>query len=129
MPQRPIELILVRQLASYLATPMFIVDADGTLVYYNEAAEELVGRRFEETTEMAREEWLAAFAPHELDGALVADADNPLLAALEQRCEQHRTLVIRGLDGAERRIEATGLPLEGQAGLVGAVAIFWPAAE
>jgi hypothetical protein len=31
----PVELILMRQLASYLATPIFLVDADGTLVFYN----------------------------------------------------------------------------------------------
>jgi hypothetical protein len=36
-------------------------------------------------------------------------------------------MAIRGLDGAERRIETTCLPLVGQGGLVGAVAIFWPA--
>ena len=33
MPQKPIELILMRQLASSLATPIFLVDADGTLVF------------------------------------------------------------------------------------------------
>jgi PAS domain-containing protein len=126
MPQRPIELILERQLASYLATPMFVIDTTGTLVYYNEAAEPLLGRRFEETSEMTREDWLAAFAPHELDGRPIAGSDNPLLAALAEQREQHRTLAIRGLDGAERRIETTCLPLVGQGGLVGAVAIFWP---
>ena len=39
MAQKDIELILTRQLASYLATPVFIVDAIGTLVFYNEPAE------------------------------------------------------------------------------------------
>jgi PAS domain-containing protein len=105
---------------------MFVIDTSGTLVYYNEAAEPLLGRRFEETSEMTRDDWLAAFAPHELDGRPIAGSDNPLLAALAEQREQHRTLAIRGLDGAERRIETTCLPLVGQGGLVGAVAIFWP---
>lgn len=35
MPQKAIELILTRQLASYLAMPIFLVDAAGTLVFYN----------------------------------------------------------------------------------------------
>ena len=39
MPQQEIEMILVRQLASYLAMPIFIVDPQGTLVFYNEPAE------------------------------------------------------------------------------------------
>jgi PAS domain-containing protein len=127
--QRAIELILQRQLASYLATPMFVVDEVGTLVYYNEAAEPLLGRRFDETREMTRAEWLTAFAPHERDGTPLSEADNPLLAALAQQREQHRSLAIRGLDGAEWTIETTCLPLVGQAGLVGAVAIFWLAGE
>jgi len=128
MAQHPVELILLRQLASYLATPMFLVDAAGTLVYYNEAAERLLGRRFEDSDEMVREAWLAAFAPLELDGRPLTESDNPLLASLAERREQHRILTIHSLDGGERRIEATAIPLEGQAGrLLGAVAIFWPA--
>jgi PAS domain-containing protein len=65
----PVELILMRQLASYLATPIFLVDAGGTLVFYNEAAEGLLGRRFEDLPEMGRDEWLQAFQPHQLDGS------------------------------------------------------------
>jgi len=128
MAQHPVELILLRQLASYLATPMFLVDAAGTLVYYNEAAEPLLGRRFEDSDEMALKAWLVAFAPLELDGRPLAESANPLLAALAERREQHQVLTIHSLDGGERRIEATAIPLEGQAGrLLGAVAIFWPA--
>lgn len=127
MTQHPIELILLRQLASYLATPMFVVDAAGTLVYYNEAAEPLLGRRFEDNDEMALKAWLAAFAPLDLDGRPLTESDNPLLAALAERREQHRILTIHSLDGGEQRIAATAIPLEGQAGrLLGAVAIFWP---
>lgn len=130
MPQQPIELILVRQLASYLTTPVFVIDPDGTLVYFNEAAAPLLGRRFEETEPMPKASWLEAFAPHAIDGTPLDAASNPLLAALAQRREQHRSLAIRSLDGGDRRIEATALPLEGQGGrLLGAVAVFWPAAE
>lgn len=128
MAQHPVELILLRQLASYLATPIFLVDAAGSLVYYNEAAEPLLGRRFEDSDEMAREAWLAAFAPRALDGRPLGELANPLLVALAERREQHGTLTIQSLDGGERRIEATAIPLEGQSGrLLGAVAIFWPA--
>ena len=41
MPQQPIELILMRQLANYLSMPVFLVGADEILLYYNEAAEAL----------------------------------------------------------------------------------------
>ena len=45
--QKPIELILARQLATTLAMATFLVDPDGTLVFYNEPAERLLGLRFE----------------------------------------------------------------------------------
>ena len=61
--QKEIELILARQLASYLAMPIFIVDPLGNLVYYNEPAEGILGHRFEETGEMPVEEWTTIFQP------------------------------------------------------------------
>jgi hypothetical protein len=39
-------LIIARELASNLATPMFLIDATGTLVFYNDAAEQLIGKPF-----------------------------------------------------------------------------------
>jgi len=48
------EVILMRQLASYLAMPIVVIASDGTLIYYNEPAAALVGRRFDETGEMSR---------------------------------------------------------------------------
>ena len=44
MAQYPVELILTRQVASQMAMPVFLVDADGTLVFYNEPAERILGR-------------------------------------------------------------------------------------
>jgi PAS domain-containing protein len=120
----------MRQLASYLATPIFLIDADGTLVFYNEAAEELLGRSFEDLPEMGRDEWLMTFRPHELDGSPLAAEDDPLPAALVDGREHHRRLAITGFDGRERRIAVTAIPLIGQARrLAGAVAIFWPSDE
>ncbi len=46
-PQRPIEIILLRQWASHMATPIWIAGARGELLYYNEYAEGLLGQRFD----------------------------------------------------------------------------------
>jgi PAS domain-containing protein len=126
MAQKPVELILMRQLASYLAVPIFLVDPQGTLLYYNEPAERLLGRRYDETGEMPLAEWSTAFAPAEDDGTpLPADA-LPLSVAVQKRVASYRGMRIRGADGVERRIAVTAFPLEGQgARLLGAVAIFW----
>jgi PAS domain-containing protein len=126
--QLPIELILVRQLASYLATPVFVVDRAGSLVYYNEAAEALIGGPFESTTLRGREEWLTAFAPRSVDGTPFTAVDDPLLSSLADGRERHRTMTVTGLEGRDRTIEATVIPLVGQAGhVLGAIAVFWPA--
>jgi len=42
MAPKPIELILLRQLASRLPLPVALVDAQGVLVYFNPAGERLL---------------------------------------------------------------------------------------
>jgi PAS domain-containing protein len=124
--QRAIELILMRQLAGYLAMPIFLVDADGTLVFYNEPAERILGQRFDETGEMPASEWATAFAPTDDAGRPIAPEKVPLAIACVERRPAHAELWIRGLDQVSRRIEATALPLIGLAGrFVGAIAVFW----
>jgi PAS domain-containing protein len=126
MAQYPVELILTRQLASQLAMPVFIVDADGTLVFYNEAAEGILGRRFEETGAMVALEWAEAFTPRDDAGRPLAPESVPLMIAVREQRPSHADFHIRGLDGVDRRIEATAFPLIGLAGrLVGAVVVFW----
>lgn len=126
MPQQPVEVILMRQLASYLATPIFVVDPDGRLLYYNEPAELMLGRRFEDVGEMPLEEWTRVFEPTDEDGRPLPPEQLPLVVALRERRPVSRGLWISGLDGVARKIQLTAIPLEGLAQRnLGAVAIFW----
>src|SRR6266851_1201931 len=102
MAQYEIEVILLRQLASYLAMPIFIVDPHGTLVFYNEPAELILGKRFEETGEMSAEEWSTAFQPMDEEGRSLDPAKVPLRIAFESRRPTHGSLWIRGFDGVRR---------------------------
>lgn len=116
----------MRQLASYLAMPVLLIDANGDLVYYNEPAEVLLGRRFDEAGPMPQAVWSTAFKQSEDDGSPLSPDALPLMVALRKRQPVHRTLRITGLDGVPRRLAATAFPLEGQGGRhLGAVAIFW----
>lgn len=127
MGQKPIEVILMRQLASYLPIPIFVVDAEGTLLYYNEPAEPLLGRRFDEAGEMSLEVWSTIFVPTDERGAPLAPDLVPLVVALRERRPVHRTIGITALNGVKNRIEVTAFPLESQeAQHLGAVAMFWP---
>lgn len=124
--QKDIEVILMRQLASYLAMPMFVVDSAGNLLYYNEPAEVLLGRRFDEVEPMGLEVWSTIFAPADDDGSPLPPEALPLVVALRHRRPAHKTLRITGLDGVARRLEVTAFPLIGQGGRhLGAVATFW----
>lgn len=126
--QRELEIVLTRQLASYLATPAFIVDPDGNLLFYNDAAEAILGHRFDETGEMLAREWTTMFAPTDSAGVPLSPEELPLIIALRTRLPAHREFWITGLDGARRHLVVTAMPLVGQAGrFLGALALFWAA--
>ena len=128
MGEKAIEVILTRQLASYLAMPIFIVDEGGVLVYYNEPAEKVLGLRFEDTGEMPQERWGNLFAQKDDDGKPIPAGALPLAQALRDRRPAHGTFWIRGLDGQPRRIAVTAFPLIGQSNRnLGAMAVFWEA--
>jgi PAS domain-containing protein len=130
MPQQPIELILMRELASCLATPVFVVAPDGGLLYYNEPAEQLLGMRFEETGAMPMEEWSTVFVPTDENGDPLPPEQLPLVIALQHQRPAHAIFWIRGLDGVPRKLEVAALPLRGQAVRdLGAAAIFWEVDE
>jgi PAS domain S-box-containing protein len=124
-------LILARGLASSIATPMFLVDTKGTLVYYNEAAEQILGQTYAEAGAMSPEEWGTAFSPEDPDTGDKLDPQGlPLTRALAEQNPAQRRLAITGMDGERRLINVTALPLFARTDeFVGAVAIFWQESE
>jgi len=125
MSYRDVELILMRQLASTLATAVFLVDPAGNLIFYNESAELLLGQRFEETGAMPVEQWSTMFQPLDARGRVMAPESLPLVISLQEKRPAYKAFWIRGLDGSKHRIRAAAFPLIGQRKtLVGAVAIF-----
>ncbi len=126
MPQKEIEVILARQLAEYLAMPIFIVDPNGDLLYYNEPAESILGSRYVETGPMSANDLAAIFKTVDQDGRPVKSDKLPLVIAMTQKRPEHGSFWIEGLDGALRKIAVTAFPIIGQANrFLGAIAIFW----
>ena len=126
MPQQEVEIILSRHLAEYLAMPIFIVNPDGDLIFYNEPAEAILGQMYAETGMMSASEWSTIFQPFDREGALIPPQELPLMVALSEHHPAHKLFWIRGLDGVSREIEVTAFPLIGQANrFLGAMAIFW----
>jgi PAS domain-containing protein len=130
MFQHEIEVILARHLAECLAMPVFIVNSDGDLVFYNVPAEGILGLNYNETGMMPAKEWSTIFNPIDRDGNPVPPEELPLMIALSTRHPAHKLFWIHGKDGVIRGIEVTAFPLIGQADrFLGAVAIFWESPE
>jgi PAS domain-containing protein len=126
--QRPLELILARNLLTAISTPAFLVDEGAQLLFYNEAAGALLGVSFEEAGRMSAEEWTARFGPFDRDGRPFRIEDLELTKALRDGRPAHANMDIRLADGEVHAIEVSALPISGSRnnGQSGAVVIFWP---
>jgi hypothetical protein len=126
VPQRDVGLILMRQLASGLAVPTLLADATGSLLFFNEPAEELLGQRFDEVGEMQRGERTRAFQFRDEHGNPLPEDQVPLTVAMRELRPVHRRVVGRGFDGVDHNVEIAAFPLLGAGGhLIGGVAMFW----
>lgn len=124
--QRPLELILARNLLASLSTPAFLVDAEGEIAFYNEAAGTLLGRRFEETGPLPAQLWTQTFGPFDQEGNPVRFDTLDITEALRGNRPAHDSFCVRSLDGAFHSIEASGFPIVGAGGYRGAIIVFWP---
>jgi PAS domain-containing protein len=123
---KSLPLILARELAANLATPMFLLDEVGTLVYFNEAAESLIGRPFAELGEIPSAEFGEMLRLRESDGTPLRRRDTPAGIAFSERRPAHRAHMATGYDGMERAVEVTAFPLLGDADeMHGVVTVFW----
>jgi PAS domain-containing protein len=124
--QKPLELILARNLITSISTPAFLVDEAGTLVFYNEAAAALLGMSFEEAGKMHADQWGAQFGPFDSQGEPIPIEELPLTIALREGRPAHSNFRIRSAKGDDHEIEVAVMPIEASAGPSGAMAIFWP---
>ena len=126
---KSLPLILARELASNLATPMFLLDGGGMLVFYNDAAAGLLGKPFAELGEIPSGEFGAALELATPDGAPIRRRDSPSGVAFFEQRPAHMTVMATTYDGARRSFEATAYPLLGATGeMHGVVAVFWEGA-
>ena len=124
--QKQLVLILARAFASNLSTPTLLADARGYLVFYNEAAEAVVGKHFSETGEMPLDDWIAAFEPRTAESDPLPADRRPARIALDERRPAHLSYVVTSADGVDREIEVIALPLFAHTDeFVGIIVIFW----
>jgi PAS domain-containing protein len=127
---KPLPLILARELASNLATAMFLVDARGVLVFYNDAAALIIGKSYAELGEIPAEEFGTLLQLETPDGVPLRRRDTPSGIAFFERRPAHRRLAATGFDGVRRVVDATAYPLFGStAEMHGVVSVFWEVDE
>jgi PAS domain-containing protein len=115
--QQPIEMILLRQLAAYLALAIWMMDDVGNLLYYNAPAEKLLGARFDDVGPLHAEQLGELFQTSAVDDEPGGnDAEIPVVTALRTRHPAHGPIRFCGLDGVWREVDISALPIEGQGG-------------
>jgi PAS domain-containing protein len=124
--QKPLELILARNLLSSISTPAFLVGEQGALLYYNEAAGAMLGRGFEESANMSASEWTDEFGPFGPDDRPLPYDEIPATLAVRDNRPYHGKFRIRAAGGEHRDIAASAIPIVGLGGSSGAIVIFWP---
>ena len=129
MAAMPLEMIEARSLTSRLSTASFLVDREGTLLFFNDAAAELLGVSFEEAGRMEAGTWGTRFKPREPGGRELPVGELPLAVAVQSGRPAYSRMRITGADGTDHDIEVAALPIMGGDSQEGAVAIFWPIHE
>lgn len=124
--QKPLELILARNLLSSISTPAFLVGAGGVLLFFNEAAAAMLGRRFEEIGSMSAAEWTAEFGPFDEDGRPLPYDEIPATLAVRDNHPHHGIFRIGGANGQRHEVEASAIPIIGPDGATGGIVLFWP---
>ena len=124
--QKPLELILARNLLASISTPAFLVGESGELLFFNEAAGALLGRRFEETGTLSAAEWTSEFGPFGADEKPLPYDEIPATVAVRAERPFHGEFRICIAGGAHQGIAASAIPIVGPGGSSGAIVIFWP---
>ena len=125
MASQSVELILARNLVSSITLAAFLVDPDGKLVFFNDAAGELVGRRFEDVGRLRQEDWASEFGPFDEFGKVLPTEDLPLTTALREGLPAHDRFRMSVRDEELVEVDVSALPLATAEGFQGAIVVFW----
>ena len=124
--QQSLQLILARNLISTLSSAAFIVDPNAVVVFYNEAAGDFLGIRYEETGKITLSEWRKRMGPVDAEGHPVPGGDMPIDIAHREQLPVHDSGMVHPPQGEERHVEMLALPLIGpNDSYEGAVGVFW----
>lgn len=123
--EQPLELILARNLISIISIAALLVDSEGRIVFFNDAAADIIGAPFEEIGVLEPDEWSARYGPFGIDGNPLPPDELPVATAVRESRPAYGHFAVRAESGM-LEIEAGALPLSGPSGYHGAIVVFWP---
>jgi len=123
---QPLLLIQARNLITNLALPAFLIDPDARLLFFNDAAAEVLGRRFEEVGPLPQDEWARDIGPFDEDGRPLATNSLPLATALREGHPAQGRFHVRLGESGLREVEVSALPMLEPDNYEGALVVFWP---
>jgi PAS domain-containing protein len=123
--EQPLELILARNLVSLITLAAVLIDVDGSIIFFNDAAAEFFGGLFEETGRVPLAQWRAEVGPFDENEQHLPTANLPVTRAFRDGRPGFGRFYIRGGSGLVD-VEVVALPLLGSVGLHGAMVMFWP---
>ena len=126
--ERPKSLVLIRakHLAESVTTPMFLADAEGNLIFFNEAAESLLGRAFVDNGALTPTDWQRSFDVRDRNDAPfpLESMSSWIQVQNEQPAMGH--IKFRAADGSDNLVATCAFPLfTEQARFEGALILFW----
>jgi PAS domain-containing protein len=127
--QRPIELILARNLLSSVSTPALLMGRGGEVVFFNEAAGNLLGRRFEEMGTLPADAWIKEFGPFDSNGEPIPYEEIGIVDVIRGNRPGLAQFHIRSSHGESHEVQASAFPLVSPKGLQGGIVFFWPLEE
>lgn len=123
---QPLERILARNLISIISIAAMLVDIEGAIVFYNEAAADVLGARFEEIGRIPRDDWRAEIGPFDALERRLPTENLPVTVALRDARPGYGRFYIRSASAGLILVEAAALPLIGSGVHHGALVVFWP---
>ena len=120
-------LIRAKHLAESVTTPMLIIDAHGTIVFYNEAAGVLFDVPFNDVGQLTANEWQTRFNVRDRrDNAFPLDTMPGWIELQKQRVDKIGHVRLTTLGGEDRFLAAVAFPLfTSQQQFDGGLVLFW----
>jgi PAS domain-containing protein len=119
-------LIRAKHLAESVTTPMFLIDNEGNMIFFNEAAEAKVGRPFADVGQIPVTEWQEQFRVRGLDDTPFPLEAMPGWMQLQKERSGVGHVLFTSFDGRDLYIAVCALPLfSGPDQFEGALVLFW----